>query len=414
MLIKDLPPRLYEQGKIKIGMKDKKIQTGNSGNDYQRPVKVDYMFLTTMEKDEYNNFVIDTEMTNQVQIEGEPGKAKLIGPCVFLFDELENNIYSAYCSRSKNSIFCRGDGVTANRQEENKDAKEITCNPETCEIYQKKRCKPTCVLSVVFPDAPRSGGCYKFRSSGFYSVQALQSGLAYFHKWTQGAMAGIPFNLRINKGEANVEGRAISYYFLSIEHDASLRILIESPARLQIPESLPVPDVAEQVKMLEDEAGEDLDEFHPQHKVTDTGLVTDLDGDVVDEIADPEPQGAGAFKDTPEPEKPKDPKKEDPQREKLLKDVEDSRVMYLNLFAMSAMPEKKKVEDLIKEVAPKAKCFNDMTNEELMETVSMFLGEMAIMREYKVPITETEARKDAQDPHDEDLPEEDEEDGRIY
>lgn len=267
MLIRDVEPRLHEMGKIKIGKKEEKVREAKqSGRKYQRPMRLDYIFLTTLEKDEFDNFIEDKEMTEKVTKErNKDGKPVCIGSCVFLFDKIESNLLTAYQMRSASKIHCRGDGETASRLKDNKEREDVECKGTQCQYFKDKKCKATCVLSVVFPDAPRAGGVYRFRSSGLNSTITLQSEMFYFYKWTGGKMAGIPFNLRLNRKESEVDGKTESYYYLALEYDDSLRELANNPQRLTVPKELPVgKEEAVQEALMLKEADSDLDEFHPE------------------------------------------------------------------------------------------------------------------------------------------------------
>jgi len=299
MLIKDLKPCLHEQGKIKIGRKQEQVRKGKSGRKYQAPVKTDYVFVTTLEKDEHNNFIEDKELTQKLTKEkNSDGNPVLIGPCIFLYNDMKSNLITSYCRRGASHVDCRGDGKTAIRYLPDGETKKIKCPGKECKYIEEGKCTPTCILSVVFPDAPRAGGVYRFRSSGWNSVEKLQSGLYYFWLWSNKKLAGIPFYLRVNRGESTTQGgRTRVFYYLSIEYENTLRSLTESPDRIEPPQGLPSPETGEQQRaIMVQKTDEDLDEFQPLYEVDEeSGVVTDRDGKIVDRVKKEE-QGNGPWK----------------------------------------------------------------------------------------------------------------------
>lgn len=314
MLIKDLRPCLHEQGKIKIGRKQEKVRTGKSGRKYQTPVKTDFVFVTNLEKDEHDNFIMDKELTEKLTVEtNQDGNPVLIGPCIFLYNNMKSNLITSYCRRGAVHVDCRGDGEKATRYLPNGEQQKIDCPGKQCKYIKNGKCTPTCILSVVFPDAPRAGGVYRFRSSGWNSVEKIQSGLYYFWLWSNKKLAGIPFFLRVNRGESTQEGgRTRIYYYLSLEYEGTLRSLTEVPERIEPPQGLPSPESGEQQQsLMVQQTDEDLDEFQPLYEVDeDSGVVTDRDGKIIDRV-EKEEKGNGPWKEKEAKKKKGKPAKKD-------------------------------------------------------------------------------------------------------
>jgi len=295
MGILNLNDNLPEQGKIKIGGKGAK-KTSKGGKEYQLPQKWDYFQITTLERDASGNFIVDEEMTKKLTREGDVSKPKVIGPCIFPFNEIELNFYTTYAYYVKSKRICRGNGEKCLRIDDKDEFKfkELECNPETCKMAQKNLCKPNGILSVIFPEANALGGVYKFRTTSWNSIISIRSQLRMFTVLTGGNIAGVPFNLVLNKKDAMPGGKKQTIYFVTLEYKGGIQSL-----RDRAPFGLSLPDAATAKKnlMLEN-AGimEDPEEFNPEVKEVD-GKLLDTEGNIIDKVANNEPEGKGAFAD---------------------------------------------------------------------------------------------------------------------
>jgi len=287
-MIKGLNRNLPEQGKIKIGGKGD-VRTSKAGREYRPPEKWDYIRITTLERDDHGDFIVDEELTKNLG-DGtlEP---KSIGPCMFIFNEPELNFYTTFAYYVSSKCICKGNGETAHRLQDNDEIKEITCDPKKCEFARANKCKPNGILSVLFPWSGTIGGVYKFRTTSWNSIISLQSQLEMFWTLTGGRLSGPKFVLKINSKDAMPGGKKVKIYFMTLEFAGDINALLEAvPAN----PSKQLDTREAKLLMLESagEVDEDLDEFYPEHSVDDSGMVTDNDtGEIVDQVDD-EPEVA--------------------------------------------------------------------------------------------------------------------------
>lgn len=197
-MIKSLPIRLAEIGKIKIGGKGPE-RTSKSGKKFRIPQKYDHFVIVKNEKDQYGNFIIDKNIQNKI------GNECRKIPIVLLFDDINLNLLSSFQYYHGHKCVCRGDGETAERIIKG-EKKLIPCPNSECEFLQAKRCKPSGLLSCMLPLAESVGGVYKFRTTSWNTVSNLQSSLALIKMQTGGNLAGIPLYLEMIKKQTEEHG----------------------------------------------------------------------------------------------------------------------------------------------------------------------------------------------------------------
>src|SRR5215472_5520100 len=103
LAIRNLIPRLPERGKIKIGMKGDMI-TSSRGNDFQPPMKLDHFLVTTLERGQDGNFLIDEEFHRRFG--PEPKEI----PIRLLYDDVNLNFLTRYACFLGRTLWCSGDG----------------------------------------------------------------------------------------------------------------------------------------------------------------------------------------------------------------------------------------------------------------------------------------------------------------
>lgn len=389
MAILNFSPNLPEQGKIKIGGKGAERQS-KSGNTYRMPEKWDHFELTTLERDNNGDFVIDEEMTEKVAFEkNKDGKPTMLGPCILPFNEIELNFYTAFAYYTQSQLICRGNGEKALRCDyEGEDIKEeeIECNPKTCEFAKEKKCKPNGILSVIFPDADRIGGVYKFRTTSWNSVISILSQLQMFFGMTRGRISGIKFYLKLNQGTATVKGKKVTIYFVTLEYQGSYEMLIEDAKKTLI--GTPLIQEAQLAKrmMLENsrQMNEDTEEFYSE----EAPIL------IEEEEFNGEPEGMMA-QERPEPpaeEKPK--RKTGKQKKKEAIEILD-RTKGKYLIALTKHKDMLSVKDLVESVNPEAKSPNDLALPEILELNQKM--ELEIFQHEQVADAEKEVKKPKSD-----------------
>jgi len=285
-MIRGITGRLPERWKIKIGGHGEKRKS-KDGGEYRLPVKYDHIRICNLEKDENDNFIPDFDLMESLGselIDGDPKKPTVIGPVVTLYNDLSLVLHTAYRMYKGRDCMCKGNGEERIGCGDGKLPEGI-CDPMRCEALKRKICKPNGILSVMFPHA-QLGGVAKFRTTSWNSISSLMGGLALIHLSARGKIAGLPLYLRINQTLAQVQGKAQTVYFLSVEyhgnmHDLRQEVLayVETEAKdvLQIEHAeakarkeLALTDVFD-----DNDAETDPEEFYPDTQENASGALVD-------------------------------------------------------------------------------------------------------------------------------------------
>jgi hypothetical protein len=281
MSIKGLIPSLPERGKIKIGMLGQR-RTSRQGNEYQQPIRLGHFLVTTMERGEDGNLIVDKEIHRLL---GSDTPTAI--PVRLLYDDVDLNCMTRYAAYQKKVLWCSGDGEFANRLQPNGEHASIRCPcPLADPGYSPHqpndppKCKMNGSLSVIIEGAGL-GGVWKFRTTGYNSITALLGTMQFYATITGGPLANIPFLLKVKpkRGVNPVDGTPVDIHYVTLEYDgddASLRrighqialdratthisileIETEARRRLQLaaPLSMPLPG---------DESEDIVQEFYPE------------------------------------------------------------------------------------------------------------------------------------------------------
>jgi Recombination directionality factor-like len=218
MAIRGLIPRLPERGKIKIGgLGDER--TSQAGTKYRLPVKYQHFVVTTMERDRHSgNFVRDEAMHNRL------GEAPTTIPVRLLYDDPTLNFPTRYACYEGRTLWCSGDGRTAQRVGERGHHLEVACtcplaDPAIKRAPTEKRCKMNGLLSVLLEGASGLGGVWKFRTTSYNSIVELLSTMSFIRQITGGPLANIPLLLTVRGRQAvnPVDGSAVQIYVVGLE-----------------------------------------------------------------------------------------------------------------------------------------------------------------------------------------------------
>lgn len=239
--IKGIIPQLCECGKIKIGRKGK-MTTSRKGTHFRPPEKLDHFVVTTMQKTNDDDLVEDDEIMSKLG----PNCTEI--PVMLLYDDPELNFVTSLAYYDSAACQCRGDGETAIKA----DGTQIKCDPEMCTFAQQKKCKPNGVLQVVLRDAPRVGGVWKFRTTGWNSIRNLMSSIEFIHDLTGGRLAGLPLMLTLQPKTTLIPGTktTTTIYMVNMEYRGTMAELMNTAANRYISE--------EKMAQLEAKAAEKL------------------------------------------------------------------------------------------------------------------------------------------------------------
>ena len=254
--IKGITPQLCECGKIKIGMKGA-VTESKRGNSFRPPKKLDHFIVTTTRKTKDDDFEIDEEIMSIL------GDNCTEIPVMLLYDSPELNFLTSYAYYDSAKCQCRGDGEIA----ETSDGKIKECDPDTCTYATQGKCKPNGILSVMLQDAPRVGGIWKFRTTGWNSIRNLMSSIKFIHDLTGGRLAGLNLVLTLHEKTTLIPGtkNTTKVQMVNLEYKGNLKQLLgeardrytseEKMAQLeaQATEMLALPESAEECKDVQEE-----------------------------------------------------------------------------------------------------------------------------------------------------------------
>ena len=276
-MIKNLRPKLCEQGKVKIGRLGEERQSKDKASTYRLPTKLDHFLITTTERDNTGNFVPNISLMKEVaEMVNEPADHLTTIPVYLLFDDIDSNFYTTYnCYQGKTRI-CTGDGEKAVLL---KTGEEIACPcPRLDQDYKGGTpCKPYGRLNVVLRCMDMIGGSWVYRTTGWNSVQDILGSLMLI-KRVAGRLSGIPLMLKLFPKTTQLPRGPVTVYTVSLIFAGSALALAEEGKRYPMighDESL-IPD---QTIKSEEEA-EIQEEFFPpeteeERAKADAGAVTE-------------------------------------------------------------------------------------------------------------------------------------------
>jgi hypothetical protein len=122
------------------------------------------------------------------------------------FDSIDMNFHTSFQSYAAKKLFCKGDGEFAERLQQDDSRKQIKCDPESCSVFQKDKCKVSGILSAMIPASMQIGGIYRFRTHSWNSVSNILAALKYFADNTNGILQGLPLKLKMVKKTTEEHG----------------------------------------------------------------------------------------------------------------------------------------------------------------------------------------------------------------
>jgi len=227
--VKGLVPGLTERGKIKIGMKGQ-LKKSAQGTEFRQPVKLDHFIITTLERDQTDNFIIDSGIH---KILGDtPGLDSLRDiPIYLMYDKITLNFRTQYSCYKGKTRMCYGDGEKCIRVVDDKGTlaeKPCPCEKLEREYPGKNKCKINGVLSVVIQGAENVGGVWKLRTTSWNTCQGIYSSLVLIHSFTKGRLMGLDLHLTLSpKTGTDPAGATQKLYVVGIEYRGTPQKLME-------------------------------------------------------------------------------------------------------------------------------------------------------------------------------------------
>lgn len=270
--------QLAELGKIKIGKKGAE-KVSRNGNKFRMPIKLDHFEITTMERDNNGDYVIDKELMSHYP--KNPTTLNIF----FLSDDIDNNFQTQFALYSGSECRCAGDGRTAKRKLKNGQIEIVECNPQTCEFYQSNKCKIGGVLCCLLSESQTVGGVWKLRTHSFHSVRNILGSLALIKEITGGILSGIKFQLTLSPKSVNVEGRSTTVQVLNIEYRGLRDNLLETVIKIKedrIAFGANMKQLEFKAKSIEDMTAEEIkdiaDEFFPENQSDNEAVESNIEG----------------------------------------------------------------------------------------------------------------------------------------
>jgi hypothetical protein len=230
-MIKNLCPKLCEQGKIKIGRLGEERKAKDGKSTYRLPNKLDHFLITTTERDNTGNFIPNTFLMDQIaEMVNESADHLTTIPVCLLFDDIDSNFYTTYnCYQGKTRI-CTGDGERATVL---KTGEEITCPcPRLNQDYKGSTpCKPYGRLSVVLQNMDIIGGAWVYRTTGWNSVQDILGSLMLI-KRVAGRLSGIPLMMKLFPKTTQLPRGPVTVYTVSLIYAGSALALAETAKQI--------------------------------------------------------------------------------------------------------------------------------------------------------------------------------------
>lgn len=333
--IKALKPRLSIAGYIKIGEKERGApRTSKRGTEYRRAKKLDYIRVTTTERDETDNLRDDPGLTRALKFHNATaeqqkafrnGNDKAIDdvkvrrvPILLhtdIIDEALQADYVSYVGRYTRYKVCDGETCTLFKLVKRKDgdgyestgiSDQIDCEcpkspnnglvsarywdgktPKRKEFICKPHAQFRCHINL--PGAAGPGALYEFRTSGYSSIQRLTGGLQAISENLNGHIAHVPLLLVMEPAKGkDGQGRQTHNWALSVRLDVELMTAIDRLRKIHAERAL-IGAVEQRAltssvpEGTREEESEVVEEFFPDAIDTEAEEVGDPDVDVGDD-----------------------------------------------------------------------------------------------------------------------------------
>lgn len=222
-------PRVCELGKIKIGRKGAE-KTSSSGNTYRAPEKLDHFEITTLQRDDHEDFVLDHELMASLDYLAESdGKLRQL-PVAVLSNDLDEILQASWQWYKGKRMAAVSDGVTLTRffdRDKNAWMKEPVQIPweNRFALLTEKVGKNdvlmfklhTTLNVVIAAKEARWGGVYKFRTTSRITADQLYGSLMHIQELTGGVLRGLPLRMVLRPVKVSPDGKTTTVYVVHIE-----------------------------------------------------------------------------------------------------------------------------------------------------------------------------------------------------
>ena len=227
-MIKNLTAALPEHGKIKAGTKGEEVVSSH-GAKFRLPKKLNHYIITTTERDENGNFILDTDLMEQLKESGNAivdADENLVGiPIRLLYNSIDVNFYTRYAAYVGGKCVCSGNGELAKTRDGRE--KECPCNQLDPTYQGKDKCKATGRLICIVDGAPIVGACHILRTTSINTVKSILGSLAFIQTAASGMLAFLPLHLILKPKTVTIPttGQLTTVYVSSIIYRGSIEEL---------------------------------------------------------------------------------------------------------------------------------------------------------------------------------------------
>jgi len=212
------------QGRIAIG--EKLTKQNKEGKTITFPAKLDYFIFTHPFDPKTGVAAKFPEMTKIMETKyGSKPKQVDVTFIDHHYDEVFYTNYINYTGKTPN---CTGDGCKAIRTDSQGNKTEVVCDYEHCEFRQSKTakgivntCKPTGILTFLMPDAPVSGGVWRFVTHSYMSIGKISGALQNIFAYRK-TLYMLQARLRVTMVQLLVKGQAQNIPTVEVELPFSL------------------------------------------------------------------------------------------------------------------------------------------------------------------------------------------------
>ena len=321
-MIKNLIPGLPEMGKIKAGTKGEEV-VSSQNKKFRLPKKLDHFIITTTERDDNDNLILDTDLMDTLKSNGNAivdDDNNLTGiPIRLLYNNIDLNFPTRYACYVGGKCVCSGDGEEAHTR----DGRDVKCPCEKLDFNYagRDKCKANGKLQCIVDGASMVGACHVLRTTSINTVKSIIAGLAFIQAAASGHLAFLPLHLVLKPRTVTIpSGAPSTIYVSSIVYRGSIEELRQNAlgmAKEKAQYLIEMDKVEESARELMDQAvesdkeQEDVQaEFYPDAVEVVPEGVDEAKSDKKPEVEKKEP----VPKKAPKPEK-LEVQKEEPKQE---------------------------------------------------------------------------------------------------
>lgn len=197
------------QGRVAIG--EKVTKQNKDGKTISYPTKLDY-FIFTKPFDPKSGIAPKFPAMSKIMTEKYKTEKPKEIEVTFVDHHPDEVFYTNYMNYSSKVCNCYGDGQKAIRTDSQGNKKEVVCDYEHCEFRQSKTnlgvvntCKPTGILTFLIPEAPISGGVWKFVTHSQMTIGKIAGALRNICSYRK-TLYYLKANLKIAIVQLSVKG----------------------------------------------------------------------------------------------------------------------------------------------------------------------------------------------------------------